>query len=157
MYKLNVEDDTIHKHLEINTDNPYAFEKTLKEHAHLEADYTRAYAKAQREVDDLTFQLELTTAEIVEDLKTKSEKAIPASGWAELRRVQAVLDPEYIKVREDLIKATETLNILKGFVEAFGSRGYRLLEIAKIQERLMQGPLRSYEDKLDKAGEALST
>jgi hypothetical protein len=159
MYDINITDNSIHNHLEINTDNPNAFVETLKAYEHYKVEYQRAFAQAQKEVDKLQFQIEVALAEIVEELKAGKDggKPVPASGWGELRRVDALLDARYQELRSRLIEANERLNILRGFVETMESRGYRFVEIARIQERLMGSGVRVYEDKLDESGARLKT
>jgi hypothetical protein len=159
MYDINISDDSIHRHLEINTDNPNSFVETLKQYEHYKVEYQRAFAQAQKDVDILQFKLETALAEIVEELKVgkKGGKPVPASGWGELRRVDALLNPRYQELRSKLIEAVERLNILRGFVETMESRGYRFVEIAKLQERLMGSGVRVYEDRLDTSGANLKT
>jgi hypothetical protein len=158
MYDISINDDSIHNHLEINTDNPNAFVKTLKAYEHYKVEYQRAFAQAQKEVDHLQFQLEIALAQIVEELKEegKNGKPIPASGWGELRRVDAILDSRYQELRSKLIEATERLNTLKGFVETMESRGYRFIEIAKIMDKLLGSGIQIHEKRLDDSGENLS-
>lgn len=157
MYDININDDSIHRHLEINTENPNSFVETLKNYEHYKVEYQRAYAQAQKEVDTLQYNLEVTIAEIVEELKAGKEggKPVPASGWGELRRVDALLDPRYQTIKSKLIEATERLNILEGFCETMESRGYRFIEIAKIMEKLMGSGIQIHENRLEESGKKL--
>lgn len=127
-----IDQDIIDKQLEIDTSSPYNFEQTLKNHAILVSFYTRAAAKAQKRADDLKFQFELKTSEIVENIKENAVKPIPASGWAEIRKTQVPLNKEYQILLFEYNEAIEIKNILYGVISALEQRGYRLQEIAKL-------------------------
>lgn len=131
--------------LNIDSSSVYAWEETLKESSKREARYHRAYAKANREVDELSLALEIITSEIMRELEEEAEaegKPIPPTAKAEVRRVKVPLDPRYRKIKRKLIKATETMNMLRGTCFSFGNKSRRITELGRIVEKyLVEDPV----------------
>lgn len=131
--------------LNIDSSSVYAWEETLKESPKRQAKYHRAYAKAVKEMETLSLALEVLVSEIMKELEEKAEsegKPIPATAKSEVRRIKVPLDPRYRKVKRKLIKANETMNLLKGTCFAFNDKSRRITELGRIVEKyLVEDPV----------------
>jgi len=143
--ELNIEE--FDKELKIDNASMFALEGELLSHPKKIAKYYRWYAQAIKEVDRLTLAVETNVAEITSELVKQEEKdrgkSIPAYAMSSIqKRVPA--DKRYQKVKKRLSEAKEDSNILKGFVKAFESRGYRLKELIQLSEWIMLPEPRIY-------------
>ena len=114
----------------------------------MEGKYHKKLSDAIKVLDDLTFQLEITTAEIAEDIINQAEtegKSIPASGKEFVLKVMIKKDKRYQKLRKGVIDAKYVVSVLRGFVKGIDSRGYNLSQICKLEEKKMKGEPTYYE------------
>ncbi|MBU2249521.1 MAG: hypothetical protein KKD77_22430 [Gammaproteobacteria bacterium] len=149
----------------IRTDSVASLERELVDQARKEARYNRLAAKANKQVANLNFDLEIVTAQIIKEICEEAEgkkKPIPATAVSELRKTKVPLDTRYQKTKRALIEATENANLLNGLVSSWQSRGYRLQELVKLADRMFWQPI-VYKDKfttpdqrIDRAGDALA-
>lgn len=133
----------IQQDLNIDDSSPFHIELELKEFAKLREKYSRMYSKAVRDVDEATIMLEVTTAEIVDDLcklyLAEKGKPYPPSGVQEIRKTGVPLVQRWKNVKYDLAEKTETKNILYGIVAALDSKGYRLAELFTVIRQRLYG------------------
>lgn len=151
------------KELRIHTSSLFALSEDLRDHAHLEAKYYTWYAEAQKKVDDLDLEVEITTAEVLNDIfrrHVEEGKPVPASGKAEVRKTELADDTRYKIIKRKLNEAIEEKNILFGLVKSWGSRSHRLTELVEIMKRQAwqdEGPyVTTQERKANKLSEGMS-
>jgi len=145
---MTVDQDKFEKEIEINNSSTWHLSECLKRHPRLEGEYSRYLSDAIKALDDLTLQLEITTAEIAEEIFRKAEEEgspIPASGKDSILKTQVKLNPRYQQLRKEVMEAKHKVGVLKGFVKGFDSRGYRLAEICKLEAKKMRGDATYYE------------
>jgi hypothetical protein len=131
--------------LTINDESPFALSNELKNHARREAKYVRMSSKANKAVADLDLELRIITSTVVQEIcdeAINNGKPIPPSAVSDLRKVKVPLDLRYQKICRRLNEAMEEANYLNGLVSAWISRGYRLQELTKLSDRLLQNDLR---------------
>ena len=149
---IDINDEkAIDSELEIHYESIFALEKELREYPKRGRKYHRAYAKAIRDVNDITLEAKIIIAEVTEELINKAEKdgkGIPHSARGELKNTKVPLDMRYKLIFRKLNKATERKDFLKGLVEAWSSKGYRLGELAELSKRLLFNEPRTYVENL---------
>jgi len=149
---IDIDDEkAIDSELEIHYESIFALEKELREYSKRGAKYYRAYAKAIREVNDLTLEVKIIVAEIVNELIIKSEKEgrnIPYSARSELKNTNVPLDKRYQLIFKKLNRTIERKDFLSGLVEAWSARSHRLSELARLSDRLMFNEPRVYTENL---------
>ena len=154
-----IEDDEFtNKEIEIDTSSAYQLELALKTHAQKEKKYHKWYAQANHEVNDLSLNLEITIAEIVEDIikdYNKKGKTIPPSAKGEIRKAEVPKDPRYKIDKSRLNKAIANKEYLFGLTKAWASRGYRLAELVHLMVRQFSGDPIVYDRDIDSAAEML--
>ena len=126
------------KEVAIDNSSSWHLSECLRKHPTLEGKYQRKLSDAIKYLDDLTFSLEIITAEIAEEIFKQAEDSgspIPASGKDAVLKGRVRLDKRYQKIRKELNVAKYEVSILKGFVKSMDSRGWRLREICKLEER----------------------
>ena len=131
-----IDDNLVLEELEIHPESFTTLEKDLMNHAKTTYKYHRAAAEAQKNIDTLTFELELLSSQILQEILTT--KKVPPSAISEIRRSEVPLDERYIEKKMEVIAANETLNILRGAVDAMNARSYRLGDIAELKKRLLK-------------------
>jgi hypothetical protein len=151
------------KELTIHTESLFALSEDLRDHAQLESKYYTWYAEALKKVDGLVLDVEIVTAEVLNDIFKRHEdagKPVPASGKAEVRKTELANDPRYILTKRKLNTAMEDKNVLFGLVKAWGSRSHRLTELVEIMKRQNwsdEGPyVTSQAKKADKLSEGMT-
>jgi len=156
-----LDDSFVDGELRISTESIFSLEQDLRTHSQLERKYHRWLSEAIKEVDDISLKLEICVAEIVEEIVSREN--IPPSAVQEIRRSRVAGDKRYQLMRGRLNSAIEKKEYLRGLTKAWESRGYRLMEIVKLSDRLMWNEPRVYntnqkttEEKLDSVGDKLS-
>ena len=138
--------------LSIEFSSVFELEKILKQHSVTEARYQKAFAEAAREVDTLTLQVAILSAEIVNEMiaeyVSKAGKPFPITGRGELRKM-IPLDKRYQKVMKRLIEATFRLNTFKGLSFTWGHRSTRLEELSRFANRTMFDGLEVRGDRMN--------
>ena len=142
MEQFDLKEENIDKELKIDDSSVYALSEELKNHSRKEAKYSRACAKANKEVSKLSLQLKIVEAELVEE-EMKKQSSQSASLRQEIRK-SIVRDDRYRKVFLELTEAQETADILNGLMTSWVGRGYQLREIVKLADRAMGDSLRVY-------------
>lgn len=120
--------------LKIEYGSLYEFMNLLKKHPMELGVVHTLYSKAQKEVDDLRMELEILTAEIVDEICT--ERTVPPSAKSELRRAEVQLDNRWKKMSKKLNIATEKANILFGRLQGLYARRAMLEKLADFEKRL---------------------
>lgn len=134
--------------LRINTENKFAFEKELKEQPARLHEAGILKAEAETKVDRLELKLKIKTAEIVAELceeASKKGKPIPKSAIQELKNTSVPLRKEWQELNYKLIEANEECSNMKSLVKAHESIGYRLGELGKHMENMMNDGLVIYD------------
>lgn len=147
-----IKDEERDSELKICTDSIYDFENELKTHSQKEAKYHKWYAQAVKDVDNLILNLEITVAEIMEELLKEYEgrgKAIPPSARAEVRKTEVPKDRRYQLISRKLNEAVSNKSYLFGLTKAWGSRSHRLTEIGDLLKRSLYKSPVVYESDLD--------
>lgn len=139
MSDRNIDDLTIH------FESIFALENELKEHSNLQNEAHKAFAVANREVNQLTLEVEVKTAEIVD--RICRDENIPPSARAEVRRSRVALDKEWQALRWKLNEAIENKDIMEGLSKSWEGRGFRLSELAELAKRLLWDEPRVYDNK----------
>ena len=145
---MTIDQDRFEKEIEINNSSAWHLSECLKKHPLLEGKYQKILSDAIKELDRLTLELEIVTAETAEEIFKKAEEEgnpIPASGKDSILKTQVKLNLHYQQLRKEVMEAKHRVGILKGFVKGFDSRGYRLAEICKLEEKKMRGDATYYE------------
>jgi len=135
----------IDKEFEINDASPFTLSEELKNYSKQSAKYIRWAARANKRVAKLILVLKITEGEIFHEIIEK--ESYPPSSYSEVRRLKVPLNYRYQKVAKVLRDAQETAEILNGYLRAWEARGYRLMELAKISEKMMWNEPRVYQDK----------
>ena len=138
--------------IEINISSIFELEKELRLHPKRESKYFRWAAQAQKELDEAKLELEIVSAEIMNEIVENAKKPIPASGLAETRKMKLPLDSRYTKARRKVISCEERVGILNGLVHSWSSRSHRLTELAKISDRILWNEPVVRDNKLSEAG-----
>jgi len=152
---------SLDKELVIDDSSIFKLSEALKDHPRTLRRYYRLYAKAVKEVDMLNLELEIKSAEIMDTyLKAYAEKngrSYPITGRSDLRKTILPLDKEYKALKFRLVEAVANMNDLKGIVDSWTARGFRLQELVRLAERTMfnSGRVTSIDDKLDESGRKL--
>ena len=131
-----INDEQVYDELDIHPESFTSLEKDLMNHAKITYKYHRAAAEAQKNLDRLTFELELLSSQILQEILTT--KKVPPSAISEVRRSEVPLDKRFIEKKMEVIEANEILNVLKGAVDAMNARSYRLGDIAELKKRLLR-------------------
>jgi len=141
MTKTISEDEYLYD-VKIDNSSMYNLMECIKRHSELEGKYAKILADAIKELDETTFQLEIVTAEIADEIFTAAEEngtPIPASGKDIVLKVGVKKDIRYQKLRKKTIELKHTVSILKGYSKGMDGRRYRLGEIFKVEERRLKG------------------
>lgn len=136
--EMEFEYDDIDELLTVDTSSAYNFEKQQTQQAKNEWRYYRLYAQAIKEEQSALLDLEVTTAEVVEDILKQAERSgspIPPSARSEVRRSKVPLDPRWRKAKREWIDKQELVNLMYGAFKSMASKGYRLNHIQKMVER----------------------
>jgi len=168
---MDISEEFTEKELSIDNSSVFTLERELLAHSKKEAKYHRWWAAAIKDVDRLTLDLEIVSAEIVQENLMKAEKEgkpLSASAEDNLKKSVLPLDKRYKMIKRRLMGAKETANILAGLVKAWEGRGYRLKELVTLAEYVMLPEPRVFkkdggeakygsdlEDRLDSAGSKL--
>jgi hypothetical protein len=148
-----IDESKFDRDIEIDNSSTWHFSECLKNHPRIEGEYQKILANAIKELDELTFKLEITTAEIAEEIFKKAEDSgnpIPASGKEAVFKGKVKLDQRYQLLRKRLMEAKYNVGVLKGYVKGMDSRGYRLAELFKLEERKLSNSLDEGQSKADK-------
>lgn len=130
--------------LKIEYSTPYELIEIFKTHPEDVAETDRLCANANKKVDDLSMELEIVTAEIIDEIINK--RNVPPSAKQEVRRAEVQLDNRWQIKKKRLNKAVEQATILQGKSKGMFIRG-RLLEIiGKIELRSLFGSPEVYYD-----------
>ena len=143
-----LDEDLYDKEVSIDNSSTYHLSECLKNHAKIEGRYQRHLSDAIKELDTATYEFEILTAEIADEIIRKAEESgnpIPASGKEYVMKGGVKLDPRWRKARKKVIEAKYIVAILKGYTRGMEGRGFRLNEICKLEEKKMRGDL-SYKD-----------
>lgn len=156
---IDISDQKIDEELTIHNESIFSLEEDLKMHSRLERKYHKWYAQSIKAVSDLTLELEVIQAEIMDEIR--KETSPPPSSWQEIRRSQIPGDLRYRKIKRKLNEATETKDYLYGLTVAWGSRGYRLKELVSLSSRLLWDEPRikggkNLNERLDDIGNKMS-
>jgi len=145
------DESSLDKELVIDDSSIFKLSEALKDHPRTLRRYYRLYAKAVKEVDMLNLELEIKSAEIM-DTYLKAY-----TGRSDLRKTILPLDKEYKALKFRLVEAVANMNDLKGIVDSWTARGFRLQELARLAERTMfdSGRVTSIDDRLDESGRKL--
>lgn len=130
--------EMIEELLTVNTSSAYHFEQEQAEQSKREWEYQRSYAQSFRQLQEAEMQLDIVTAEIVEELFTNAAASgtpLPPSSRSEIRRSKVPLDPRWQNAKSNWIASNEQANIMSGAINALRSKGYRLNSIQKMVER----------------------
>jgi len=145
----------------IDTSSIYALEQELAKLPDKQDDATKARARAIRDVDELQMELDILHAEIVSEL-CETNNVTTISGKSEIRRVDALLDKRYRKIRHKLIKATENMNILNGEYFNLNKRFDAVIELFRTlkyqgsdRSIIMEEDRTRIETKMNRANEAV--
>ena len=133
-----INEELMEKALNIDDSSIFKLSEELRKHPRREFEAHRLSAEAIKKVDMLETEMEITVAEIVEDICNEAidnGRPIPPSSRSEIRRSKAPLDKRFRKIRDKWARAKETSNILSGWVKSFSSRGYSLSELGRIAEK----------------------
>lgn len=140
MAKKNLfkEEEFVKDDLRIHTESAYSLEQDLKNHPNLVADYYRWYAQAIVEADQASLDLEVISAEILEEILEgyeKKGKTIPPSAKSEVRKSEVPLDKRYQKAKKNASQAFARKEYLKGLLRSWSDRSHRLTEIVDMMSR----------------------
>lgn len=143
MTELNLDEATIQADLFIDDSSMFALETSLKTYPSTLEKYSRMASQAIKEVDKVTMELEIVTAELIDELcqlyQAKEGKAFPPSGISEVRRSFVPLCRRWKKKKIELHEVTETMNIIKGALKAYEARGFKTQELFKIALKRLFG------------------
>lgn len=131
--------------LEIGFASIFELEEELREHANLQNEAHKAFAVANKEVNELVLAVEVKTAEVVD--KICREEDISPSARAEVRRSRVALNKEWQALRWKLNRAIEKKDIMEGLSKSWEGRGFRLSELAELAKRLLWNEPRAYDNE----------
>ena len=137
-----IEEKEYEDDITIDDSSAWHLNRCLKNHSKIEGKYSRLLADAIKDLDDLTYRLEISTAEIAEEIFNRLEaegKPVPASGKDAIMKGEVRLDKRYQDLRKQVIEAKYVVAVLKGYMKGISGRGYRLKEICKLEENRMRG------------------
>ena len=152
MFELN--SDKIDEELKIDDSSPFMLCEELKNHARKEHKYQRLAAQANKEVAMKKLELEILAARIIQE-KEEAGGGLSASAKQELRKTGITIDKRYQAMKREVIDAEERAGYLNGVVSSWISRGFRLLDLCKIADRVWGENLTVYQ-KTSKLDEILS-
>lgn len=152
----------IEKEFEIHDESVFALTQELKDFSKKQAKYHRWAAQANKKVNKLQLVLKVVESTIFKELLEEAEKGgkpYPPSSYGEIRRMRIPLDERYQKAVRALYEAQETYEIVSGYLESWRSRGFRLMELCRINERLLWSEpvvttseeFKSLEEKMEEA------
>lgn len=124
--------------LSIDNSSLYALENELLDYPRQLGELHRVYSQAIKKVDELTLELEVLTAKILEEVQEDAERKgrpYPPSSLQEVRKTKIPLDKRYKRLKLRLIQAIEEKNVLGGLVKAYEAKGYRLQELIQLANR----------------------
>ena len=107
--------DEFEKDVKIDNSSTWHLSECLKSHPKTEGKYHKKLSDAIKILDDLTFELEIITAEIAEEIIDKAEedgRTIPASGKEFVLKVMIKKDERYQELRRGVIKAKYNVSVL---------------------------------------------
>ena len=143
MNDMNIEEKIVQEDFEIDDSSPFAMETELKNYPKIIEKYSRMHSQAVKEVDRITTELEVETAEIVDALcklyYAEHNKHYPPTGTSEVRRTYVPLVRSWKIKKLELMDATEKMNILKGAVRALDAKGYRIAELFQVVKIRLYG------------------
>jgi len=152
------ETDLVDK-LTISVGSGYDLELELRHHPKYEAEVHRLYAQANKAVNDIHAQLEVVTAELIDEIvkeKEKSGKTVSFYTLSEIRKSIIPKDIRYRRIVAKLNKAIENKEYLYGLTKAWASRSHRLTELSHMMARsFYEGPRVYSEKDVDSASEKL--
>ena len=159
MKEFELSSEEIDKELQVDNSSIFALVEELKNHSRKESKYSRFAANANKIVSELSLQLKIIEAELVEE-EMKKQSSSSASLRQEIRK-SIVKEPKYREAYLALSEAQETSDIMRGLVNSWVGRGYQLREIAKLAGYTMSdgpkvyvgSPYKKSEEALDKLEE----
>lgn len=139
----------------ISNTSIFELEREITEYPETLYKVIKASAEANREESEAELNLEIVIADIVKEICEEGErqgKSIPPSAISEVRRTKVPLDMRYRRMKKRLIEKKENADKLRGLVRSWETRGYRLMELTKLADRLLWDEPRVYkkEESFDK-------
>jgi hypothetical protein len=128
-------EEKILEELDINTASLFSLEKELKESSRKEAKYIRWASQASRKVNDLTLELDVLSAQVVDEICRQEN--ITNSNRAEVRKTKINTDKRIIKKRNELNNALEEKEYLDKLVKTWVSRGFNVRGLVELGEKIM--------------------
>jgi hypothetical protein len=138
-------DEFVLKDLDIQYNSIFDLEKELRNSSCNGAKYYRWYAQSIRKVADLELDLEIMSARLVD--KICREENISNSARSEVRRSRIFLDDKFIKLKVKYNEALEEKEYLRGLVETWNAREYRIKELSRLSDRLLWNEPRVYDNR----------
>lgn len=146
--------------LSIKNSSLFELENELKTHPQKVAKYHRWYAQSCTDVNRFNARLKFITALITDEYCSKNK--ISLYQRAEVRKTIVPLDKRFINAENDLNKALEIKDYMKGLVDAWADKSYRLSELVKLADRLHFNEPKVYgskentlENRLDRVSEQM--
>jgi len=140
---------------EIKFDSVYDLERELRTYSRKYNEYLRLAKEATTRVNDLTLELKILSAKIIE--KIRKEEKIPPSALGEIRKSRIFLDKDFQKKMKELNRATEDKDYIDGLVKSWEARGYRLQELVTLAKYgLDLDKKQGVNDLLNEVGEKLA-
>ena len=131
--------------LKISYGSAYELVELLKKHPEEIGKYHKLYTQAQKKVDDLTMQLEITTAEIIKEIC--EERNVPPSAKQEVRRAEVQLDKRWQILTKRLNLAKMKTGILYGRLQGLYTRRAMFDKISNFEQKWMYAGIPIYKDK----------
>lgn len=137
----NMKDYLIDKDLLIQMSSPFSLEQTMLDMAKTQRKYIRWRSQAVKEKEEAELNLEIISADIVQEFVEKyvtvEGKPPPASMRSEIRKLELPRDTRYQMVRRKLIRANENYDYLTGLCYTFNTKKEMIKELRGMAKELM--------------------
>ena len=142
---LDMTEEELDADISIDNSSPFKLEQEVLDHSRKEAKYYRAWAIANKELENKMLELDVLIAELVDEIRIKAMeigKPIPPSALSEIRRSIVPKSKRYKAKKEEVIEANEKANILSGLAKAWVGRGYRFSDLIELSKPVLRdGPM----------------
>lgn len=146
--------DDLDAEISLAFDNAYQFEQELRNFPKNISKYARWLAHAERKINDLDLEIRANEVILVKAYikayELEKKKDFPMSSLPEAKKLVFYENGDYLKAKEELNDAIEKRDLLRGLVDSWNSKGYRLMELGKLLYGIVD-PKISVEDRIQKA------
>lgn len=135
--------DDIDSALDIDSSSIHSLIEEMRTHSKKASKYQRAAAIASHLVNNISLELRVITAEIVDGIYKEYERngrPLAQTARGEIRKTKVPLDERYKSKVEELNEAKEAKDILQGYVYSFVERGRRIKEILNVIKNTNYSP-----------------